>query len=182
MIRVIASASSRKNGTVAPVTCQISRPALHARILDSESLRRHDTPRQVRLADLHGKVAVLHAYPLLCPTLSEPSTLTSDPMMKLISVLFPTTLAVAPGHAAAAGDGKPSEDYMPSLITATPLEGRKLAITIVRKTIGAIQTDGDAKSRVRALYAEDPALLIKAAELVNLEFRVIAEANNYWRK
>lgn len=71
---------------------------------------------------------------------------------------------------------------MPSLITKTPLEGRKLAITIVRKTIRTIQTDADAKKRVRAIYAEDPVMLMQAAELVNLEFRIIAEANNYWKK
>ena len=70
---------------------------------------------------------------------------------------------------------------MPSLITATPLEGRTLAITIVRKTIGTIQTDGEAKHRVRKLYAEDPMMLMRAAELVTLEFKIIAEANNYWR-
>ncbi len=73
-------------------------------------------------------------------------------------------------------------DYMPSLITATPLEGRRLAMTIVRKTIGTIQSDKEAKHRVRDMYAEDPIMLMRAAELVNFEFRIIAEANNYWRK
>ena len=91
----------------------------------------------------------------------------------VISVCF--LLAAAPAFAA-------DRDYMPSLITKTPLEGRELAITIVRKTIGTIQRDPEAKQRVRNLYAEDPELLMKAAELVNLEFRIIAEANNYWRK
>ena len=103
-------------------------------------------------------------------------------MKKLLAALFPMSLTVAPGSAGAAGQGTPADDYMPSLITATPLEGRKLAITIVRKTIGAIQTDGDAKKRVREQYAEDATLLMKSVELVNLEFRIIAEANNYWRK
>ena len=72
-------------------------------------------------------------------------------------------------------------DYMPSLITETPLQGRQLAITIVRRTIGAIQRDGDAKRRVRERYEEDPALLMRAVELINQEFRIIAEANDYWR-
>lgn len=72
-------------------------------------------------------------------------------------------------------------DYMPSLITATPLEGRQLAIKIVRKTIGTIQKDGEAKHRVRKMYAEDPMMLMRAAELVSMEFKTIAEANNYWK-
>ncbi|MCK9514901.1 MAG: hexameric tyrosine-coordinated heme protein [Ottowia sp.] len=74
-----------------------------------------------------------------------------------------------------------ADDYMPSLITETPLEGRQLAITIVRKTIGTIQQDGDVKKAVREKYADDPELLMQAAGLVTQEFRVIAEANNYWR-
>ena len=52
----------------------------------------------------------------------------------------------------------------------------------VRKTIGTIQTDAAAKHRVRAKYAEDPALLMDAAELVAIEFKTIAIANDYWRK
>lgn len=74
------------------------------------------------------------------------------------------------------------DNYVPSLITETPYEGRQLAIKLVRKTIGTIQTDADAKHRVRAKYAEDPALLIDAAELVAIEFKTIAIANDYWRK
>jgi hexameric tyrosine-coordinated heme protein (HTHP) len=81
-----------------------------------------------------------------------------------------------------ADDHAKSKDYMPSLITETPLEGRNLAITIVRKTVGTIQKDGKAKHRVRDLYAEDPELLMRAVELVNLEFKIIAKANNYWRE
>ena len=74
-----------------------------------------------------------------------------------------------------------ADDYVPSLITETPLQGRQLAITLVRKTIGSIQKDGDAKRRVREQYEEDPMMLMRAAELVALEFQVIAEANDYWR-
>ncbi|MEN1924959.1 hexameric tyrosine-coordinated heme protein [Luteimonas qiangzhengi] len=75
----------------------------------------------------------------------------------------------------------PQEDYVPSLITDTPLQGRQLAITLVRKTIGSIQRDDDAKRRVREKYEEDPEMLMQAAAMVTAEFRIIAEANNYWR-
>lgn len=76
---------------------------------------------------------------------------------------------------------KKSADYMPTLITETPLEGRNLAITIVRKTIGTIQRNGKIKHAVRNVYAEDPMMLMRSVELVNLEFAIIAKANNYWR-
>ncbi len=80
-----------------------------------------------------------------------------------------------------ASEEKNIEDYMPSLITKTPLEGRLLAIKMVRKTIGTIQRDPDIKHAVRKQYQADPQLLMYAAELVAIEFKTIAIANNYWR-
>lgn len=102
--------------------------------------------------------------------------------MKSMFYLFPLLLAFLLPVNASAEDMKASNDYMPSLITDTPYEGRQLAIKIVRKTIGTIQTDSAAKHRVRAKYAEDPALLMNAAELVAIEFKTIAIANDYWRE
>lgn len=102
--------------------------------------------------------------------------------MKSILYSLAFLLGTACLQTTSADDMKASDDYMPSLITATPYEGRQLAIKIVRKTIGTIQTDAAAKHRVRAKYAEDPALLMNAAELVAIEFRTIAIANDYWRK
>lgn len=69
-----------------------------------------------------------------------------------------------------------------TLITATPEEGRELAIMMARKTIGAIQTDADARQGVRAMYANDPDSLTAAAHVVAVEFATIAAANNYWRR
>lgn len=74
-----------------------------------------------------------------------------------------------------------AQDYMPSLITKTPLEGRMLAIKMVRKTVGAIQGDAKIKQAVRDKYQDDPKLLMYAVELVAIEFQTIAIANNYWR-
>lgn len=68
-----------------------------------------------------------------------------------------------------------------TLITATPEEGRQLAITMARKTIGAIQPDADARQGVRALYANDPDSLTAAGHVVAVEFATVAAANDYWR-
>lgn len=103
-------------------------------------------------------------------------------MRKLLSMMTILATLLFAGHALADKHAKKPVDYMPSLITATPLEGRMLAVKIVRKTIGTIQRNKEAKHRVRKVYAEDPDMLMRAAELVNMEFRIIAEANNYWRK
>lgn len=101
-------------------------------------------------------------------------------MKKLLaSSLLAVTLAC--GAPIAMAEPSASNDYMPSLITATPLEGRMLAITIVRKTIGTIQADGKIKQAVRGEYQDDAELLMRAAELVAIEFKTIAKANNYWR-
>lgn len=98
-------------------------------------------------------------------------------MLKTIFIL-PFLLAGTIGYAE---EAKKSADYMPSLITKTPLEGRMLAIKIVRKTIGTIQRDSGIKMAVRQKYQDDPALLMQATELVAIEFKTIAIANNYWR-
>ena len=68
-----------------------------------------------------------------------------------------------------------------TLITATPEEGRELAIMMARKTIAAIQTDPAAREGVRAQYANDPDSLTAAGHVVAVEFATIAAANDYWR-
>lgn len=41
-----------------------------------------------------------------------------------------------------------TENYLPSLITGTPMEGRELAIKLARKSIAAIQTDGEVRKKL----------------------------------
>lgn len=74
-----------------------------------------------------------------------------------------------------------TEDYVPSLLTTTSLEGRQLAITLARKSVHAIQPDPEIKKRLRKQYAEDPGHLILSAQVIATEFQTIAAANNYWR-
>ena len=106
-------------------------------------------------------------------------------MNKIFKVLLLSFLFVGFALPAYAAEGKTDdkivEDYMPSLITKTPLEGRMLAIKMIRKTIGTIQQDPEIKKAVRKKYEDDPQLLMYAAELVAIEFKTIAIANNYWR-
>ncbi|MCB0493438.1 MAG: hexameric tyrosine-coordinated heme protein [Cyclobacteriaceae bacterium] len=73
------------------------------------------------------------------------------------------------------------ENYLQSLITATPMEGRELAIKLARKSIAAIQTDPEIRKKLRADYANDTKQLIASAEVIAIEFQTIAAANNYWR-
>ncbi|WP_163835247.1 hexameric tyrosine-coordinated heme protein [Spartinivicinus ruber] len=74
------------------------------------------------------------------------------------------------------------DEILPSLITTTPAEGRELAIKIARKTIAAIQPDANIRAKLRPDYAEDSSKLMKAGQIVAIEFQTIAAANNYWRK
>ncbi|MDF9796501.1 hypothetical protein OKW21_001764 [Catalinimonas alkaloidigena] len=75
-----------------------------------------------------------------------------------------------------------AENYLPSLITSTPMEGRELAIKLARKSVAAIQTDAETRKKLRPAYAEDTAQLIASAQVIAIEFQTIAAANNYWRK
>ena len=53
-----------------------------------------------------------------------------------------------------------------TLITATPEEGRALAIMIARKTIGAIQPDAEVRGELRPAYANDADSLTAAGHVV----------------
>lgn len=75
-----------------------------------------------------------------------------------------------------------NEIWLESLITATPQEGRELAIKLSRKSIAAIQTDPEIRKSLRDNYAKDTAQLIASANVIAIEFQTIAQANNYWRK
>ena len=74
-----------------------------------------------------------------------------------------------------------SENYLPSLITSTPMEGRELAMKLARKSVAAIQTDPETRKKLRPEYANDAAQLIASAQVVAIEFQTIAAANNYWK-
>lgn len=74
-----------------------------------------------------------------------------------------------------------TENYLPSLITETPMEGRELAIKLTRKSIATIQTDGEVRKKLRHGYANDTRQLIDSAQVIATEFQTIAAANNYWK-
>ena len=69
-----------------------------------------------------------------------------------------------------------------SLITATPEEGRQLAMTMSRLVIKTTQPDDAVRSRLRDVYANDAMALLQVGQTVAIEFATIAAANNYWRK
>lgn len=68
-----------------------------------------------------------------------------------------------------------------TLITDTPEQGRELAIMLARKTIAAIQTDGEVRQTLRPGYATNADSLTMAGHVVAVEFSTVAAANNYWR-
>ena len=74
-------------------------------------------------------------------------------------------------------------DLVPNntLLTATPDEGRALAIKLAGLAVKAIQPDGEVRQRLRQPYAENADSLTAAAHVVAIEFATIAAANDYWR-
>lgn len=68
-----------------------------------------------------------------------------------------------------------------TLITATPEEGRALAIKMARLVVKATQPDDAVRGRLRLDYAEAADSLIAVSQCVAIEFSTIAAANNYWR-
>jgi hypothetical protein len=68
-----------------------------------------------------------------------------------------------------------------TLLTATPEEGRALAIKLARLTVKTTQPSEEVRARLRGVYADDPHMLIGIAHVVAVEFATIAAANNYWK-
>ncbi|MCB1258031.1 MAG: hexameric tyrosine-coordinated heme protein [Microthrixaceae bacterium] len=68
-----------------------------------------------------------------------------------------------------------------TLITATPEEGRALAMKMARFSIKAIQPDESVRDELRPAYANNADSLTEAAHVVAIEFATVAAANNYWR-
>lgn len=68
-----------------------------------------------------------------------------------------------------------------SLVTATPEEGRQLAMKLARMIVKATQPDAEERSRQRAIYSREPGMMIALGQTVAIEFSTIAAANNYWK-
>ena len=68
-----------------------------------------------------------------------------------------------------------------SLLTGSPEEGRRLALTLALNSVYAIQPDREALKTGRDAYSVDPEELIASSNVVAIEFATIAAANNYWR-
>ena len=68
-----------------------------------------------------------------------------------------------------------------TLITATPEEGRQLAVKLARLVVKATQPDEDVRKRLRDVYANDASFLLQVTLVTATEFATIAAANGYWR-
>ena len=71
--------------------------------------------------------------------------------------------------------------WLPSLMTETPQEGFKLAITLSRRGVKYTQPDVEVLKRLRPDYAENADSLTAASQVIAINFQTIAAANNYWR-
>ena len=69
-----------------------------------------------------------------------------------------------------------------TLITATPEDGRALALKMARHLIHNIQPDLDVLKGGRPNYSTNPDSLIAACQVAAIEFQTIAGANNYGGK
>lgn len=77
--------------------------------------------------------------------------------------------------------GAPVEEWLPTLITATPQEGFALAVTLSRRGVKTTQPDAEVLHRLRPQYAHDADALTAASQVVAINFQTVAAANNYWR-
>lgn len=74
-----------------------------------------------------------------------------------------------------------ADNWLPSLVTATPQEGFELAITLSRRGVKYTQPDADTLKKLRPEYANSAEALTAASQVVAINFHTVAAANNYWR-
>ncbi len=74
-----------------------------------------------------------------------------------------------------------ADQWLTSLITATPQAGFELAITLSRRGVKYTQPDVDVLHKLRPEYADSAAGLTAASQVIAIHFQTIAAANNYWR-
>lgn len=74
-----------------------------------------------------------------------------------------------------------TDDWLSTLITATPAEGYDLAIKLARMTVKKTQPDAEVRDRLRLEYAEDADALIAISQAVATHFATVAAANGYWK-
>lgn len=74
-----------------------------------------------------------------------------------------------------------AEQWLPTLITASPEEGFMLAMKLSRKAIGLTQPDAEVRTKLRPDYSENADSLIATSQVVATNFQTVAAANDYWR-
>lgn len=75
-----------------------------------------------------------------------------------------------------------SDQWLKTLITATPQEGFELAITLSRRGVKYTQPDPDTLKKLRPEYANNAEDLIASSQVIAINFQTVAAANNYWKK
>ncbi len=74
-----------------------------------------------------------------------------------------------------------TEQWLPTLITATPEEGFQLAITLSRRGVKFTQPDMAVLKELRPAYSTNADSLTAASHVVAINFQTVSAANNYWR-
>lgn len=75
-----------------------------------------------------------------------------------------------------------TDQWLTSLITATPQEGFELAITLSRRGVKYTQPDVEVLKGLRHGYANSSEGLTAASQVVAVNFQTVAAANDYWRR
>jgi hypothetical protein len=74
-----------------------------------------------------------------------------------------------------------ADQWLPTLITATPQEGFELAITLSRRGVKYTQPDPEVLHKLRPEYANSADSLTAVSQVIATNFQTVAAANNYWR-
>ncbi len=74
-----------------------------------------------------------------------------------------------------------ADQWLETLITATPQAGYELAITLSRRGVKYTQPDPEVLHKLRPEYANSADSLTAVSQVIAINFQTVAAANNYWR-
>ncbi|MDN5785613.1 hexameric tyrosine-coordinated heme protein [Pseudorhodobacter sp.] len=73
------------------------------------------------------------------------------------------------------------DNWLSTLITATPTDGYNLAVKMSRVAVKLTQGDAAIRDKLRPDYAENADSLIAVSQVVATHFATVAAANGYWK-
>ncbi|KSV63467.1 hypothetical protein N185_36085 [Sinorhizobium sp. GW3] len=73
------------------------------------------------------------------------------------------------------------DEFTMSLLTSSPEDGIELAAWISWEVVKMVQPSREIRDRLVAVYQDDADSILRACQIIAINFPTVAAANGYWR-